>query len=452
MTEEATQKQLRGLSALLQIEKETRHAGNLQDLAFLIVNDTRRLVEYDQAILFQHKGNNICKLHSVSGVAQIEKNAPFVDWTTKVVNFRLKKNNSSEVSIINPDELPGSYKDNWSEWVTGNALWCPVKSMNGELLGVLWLSKNGAWHENEIAIIERVSDAYAHAWAAIINARPRKIKLREWATNKKSRLGVILFVIVIMFLPVRQTVLAPAEIVPYNPYILTSPLDGVIKKIYIDPSQAVKHGDHLLSFDDTTIRNQYEITLKSLDVSRAKLLQATQKSFRDERSKEEVSLLKAEVDQKSAEVSYSNELLKRTRVYAARGGVAIFTGRDDWEGKPVVVGEKIMVIAKPGKSDLKIWLPVDDAIQLDSEQEVHFFLNIDPTRTIKAKISQTSYEAQPSLDGKLSFVLRAKWSNDAGPSHRIGLKGTAKIYGKTVSLFYYLFRKPISALRQRLGF
>jgi hypothetical protein len=33
----------------------------------------------------------------------------------------------------------------------------------------------------------------------------------------------------------------------------------------------------------------------------------------------------------------------------------------------------------------------------------------------------------------------------------MGLKGTAKIYGDKVPLFYYLMRRPISALRQTFG-
>jgi len=34
---------------------------------------------------------------------------------------------------------------------------------------------------------------------------------------------------------------------------------------------------------------------------------------------------------------------------------------------------------------------------------------------------------------------------------RIGLRGTAKVYGSRVILFYYLFRKPITFIRQLIG-
>ena len=34
---------------------------------------------------------------------------------------------------------------------------------------------------------------------------------------------------------------------------------------------------------------------------------------------------------------------------------------------------------------------------------------------------------------------------------RIGLQSTAKVYGGRVSLFYYIFRKPLSVIRREVG-
>ena len=49
----------------------------------------------------------------------------------------------------------------------------------------------------------------------------------------------------------------------------------------------------------------------------------------------------------------------------------------------------------------------------------------------------------------LARGLGYRITEDAIP--RIGLRGTAKVYGEKVSLFYYLFRRPITYLRQHLG-
>jgi len=452
MSEEIVKAQLQGLGTLLQLEQDARHASSEQELAFLIVNNTRHLFAYDQALLFHDTLTQTANLHSVSGIADVDKNSPFVNWSNRVCKHVLQSEKNKQVHILEVDELPDKLKNEWSEWVTGNVLWCPLILADDSIEGILWLSRADDWQENELGIIARLADAYAHAWNALQKKKSSGQRWLSFLMKKKVRLAVIAALMLVMFIPVRQTVLAPAEIVPSDPFIVTAPIDGVIKDILVQPNRPVTDGTPLLVFDDTSIRNQYEISQKALNVSQAKLLRAEQKSFSDDRSRQEVALLRAEVEQKIAEVTYSQELLTRTRVNAQKQGIAIFADIDEWIGKPVALGEKIMVIAQPRQSELKMWLAVDDAIELVSDQDVKFFLNIDPTNTLKATVTQSSYEARPSADGSLAFVIRASWVTEITDTQRIGLKGTAKLYGKNVSLFYYLFRRPVTAFRQWMGF
>jgi hypothetical protein len=139
------------------------------------------------------------------------------------------------------------------------------------------------------------------------------------------------------------------------------------------------------------------------------------------------------------------------RVTAPRSGIALFADPNDWIGRPVTIGERLLEIADPNKSELEIWLPVADAITLNSGAEVDFFLNVAPDAPLHAKLRQTSYEAVLSPSGVLGYRLKAELTDPASPP-RIGLRGTAKIYGDQVSLFYYLIRRPLAAARQLLGF
>ena len=91
-----------------------------------------------------------------------------------------------------------------------------------------------------------------------------------------------------------------------------------------------------------------------------------------------------------------------------------------------------------------------DAINLEPGAEVEFFLNIAPERRIDATLRYASYEASVGPDGALSYRLKATLVGDAPPP-RIGLKGTAKIYGPHVTLFYFLIRRPLATLRQIAG-
>ena len=130
----------------------------------------------------------------------------------------------------------------------------------------------------------------------------------------------------------------------------------------------------------------------------------------------------------------------------------IYSDKSDWIGKPIQVGERIMEIADPSMIQLKVNLPIDDAIVLQTGAELEVFLDSDPLNPIKAIVSSASYTVETSNQDTLSYRLYARFNeNQKQDKLRIGLQGTAKVYGDRVSLFFYLFRRPISTLRQFLG-
>jgi multidrug resistance efflux pump len=143
-------------------------------------------------------------------------------------------------------------------------------------------------------------------------------------------------------------------------------------------------------------------------------------------------------------------MLKRVDVRAPRDGIIVFSDPNDWLGKPVAVGERVMTIADPDQTGLYLWVPVGDAVNLKPGAEVRVFLNTDPTRPLAAVIEEASYEAQVNESGILAFKAKARFVKPK-VAPRIGLKGTAKIYGDQVTLGYYLMRRPLAAVRQTLG-
>ena len=70
-------------------------------------------------------------------------------------------------------------------------------------------------------------------------------------------------------LPLRLSVLAPMEIIPRDPIVIAAPMDGIIKEFMVTPNQPVTKGQPLFALDDIRLRNEYDISLKTLAVSRA---------------------------------------------------------------------------------------------------------------------------------------------------------------------------------------
>ena len=105
--------------------------------------------------------------------------------------------------------------------------------------------------------------------------------------------------------------------------------------------------------------------------------------------------------------------------------------------KPVSVGEKILTIADPKKVEFLIWLPVKDSLIIREQSEVKVFLDINPIKPLKGKLLRASYQPSLSPEEVLSYRIGvSSYEGDEPP--RIGLRGTAKLYGSRVTLILLL--------------
>jgi multidrug efflux pump subunit AcrA (membrane-fusion protein) len=293
-------------------------------------------------------------------------------------------------------------------------------------------------------LLSQLGDTYSHAWLALQPRRPWRLRF-----NARRQAVLVALALGVLFIPVRQSVLAPAEVVPLAGRVVAAPLDGVIAEFLVKPNQPVKTGDLLLRFENTTLKAQADVAERTLGVAEAELKSNSQRSFADAESSSKVDLLAARVEQKRAERDYARELLKRSEVRAERDGIAVFADAQRWTGKPVQTGERLLEIADPAQAELRIELAVGDAIALEPDAEVALFLDSDPLQRHPATLERAAYEAQPTPGGQLAYRLDARFSDSPPP--RIGLRGTAKIFGERAPLALYLLRRPLAALRQSVG-
>jgi len=437
------------LYALLQLEELARHAETLKELYFLIVNETRQLVNYRQAFLFTASGlsGKTYKVETASSIAVIDSNEPYIVWLNGILENLQQTKNLANILKLDAVSCPDQYKQDWKEYSLPFVIWVPLQLHDGTSLGGLWMTKESPWNDNEVILLKRLSDSYAHSISALagkkkVLRKPDRIRYITWV--------LVLSVFLASFIPVRISALAPVEIVAKNPIIVSAPIDGVVRELAKDPNTLVTKGETLLYFEDTDLRNEVAIAKKTLSVTQAELRKASQAAFGDKASKSDIAILKSQVELRQSELDYANDLLSRVVVKAEDQGLLIYSDKDDWKGRPVKVGERIVEIADPNKVKLKIELAVADAILLVENAEVEIFLDIAPLDSLSAIITHASYRAHVTSNDVLAYKLDAEFI-EQNPGLRIGLQGTAKIYGEKVSLFFYLFRRPISALRQLFG-
>ena len=254
----------------------------------------------------------------------------------------------------------------------------------------------------------------------------------------------------IFLIPVKITSTVPVEVVAKNPFIVTSSFDGVVKKIEVNNNDKINLGDLLVRLEDIDLLNNYNLAKQSLEVAEKELLRTRQSSFTNNEEKSKLAELEAQVDLKKVELNSSKEKLQNSKIYSEKQGIAIVGRKTDWQGKPVEVGEKILTISDPKNVEFLIWLPVKDSIIIKENSEVKVFLDINPIKPLAGRLLRASYEPELSPEEVLSYKIVSSLEKDQ-EIPRIGLRGTAKIYGSKVTLFYYLFRKPITFVRQLIG-
>ena len=225
----------------------------------------------------------------------------------------------------------------------------------------------------------------------------------------------------------------------------------MVKNIAINNNDKVKVGDLVVLLEDLDLNNEYNLAQQSLQIAEKELLRSRQSSFSDTKEKARLAELAAQVDLKKAELNSVSKRLNNSKIYSTQNGIAIVDRKSEWQGRPVSVGEKIITIANQNEIEFLIWLPVKDSLVIQKNSLVKVFLDVNPMKSLEGKLLRASYQPSLSPEGILSYKLTASYEGDENKLPRIGLRGTAKVYGSKVSLFYYLFRKPITFTRQLIG-
>lgn len=442
--------QMETLGSLLQIEQDVRQAQSESAVEFIAVNDTWRILHYRQAALWRMEEGGRPAVKLVSGLADLPGDSPYRQWLNQAISHVAENATAGKAQAITADALPDELKEGWLEWMPPMVVLVVLPTPNGKVTGGLWLAVDDIPHEAGLALVERLSWVYGQAlWAW----RPYAPAWRKWLFDLKQKKRIKIYglaIVLAAMLPMRLTALAPAEIIGKDAKQVGAPMDGVVARFFVGPNQAVKAGDLIFTLDDTSVRNRNEVADKSRAVAQADYLRETQKSFSDATSKAELSSFKARFEEKVAEAQYANDLFERIRITAPADGIVVFSDPNDWVGRPVQTGERIVQIADPQHVQIAINLPVEDALNLEQGAKVKLYLNVSPLDTVEGELTQASYEPVPVAEGFVAYRLKADFA--AGePPQRIGLKGTAKVYGSWAPFVYHILRKPLSATRRYLG-
>lgn len=452
-------KQLNILSHLLLLQAKALEARSLDELAFVLVNDTRQLLSYDTALFYHHqlgKNSTRSQVKAISDVASFDARSEYVIAQAKLAHICMDIC-GEECKTFHLDDLQLSEHNINRDYIASEPylLWLPLtlllKHKEGGTkypVGGLLLMRKVQWKESEKRILKHWQQNISHS---LVNLHAQaKLISKLWYNQRRRKifLATLLFIPLILSIPVPLSVIAPAEIIPLEPEIVRSPIAGVISTLHIVPNEQVVIGKLLISLDDRELKTKLQVADQARGIALAELQQAQQSALFDAKAKAALPVLRMRVEQQQAEYEYTENLLVRSKIKANSNGVAILNNANEMLGRPVVLGERLLTLAQLDKQEVQIWLPVSDEIPLQEGDAVVFYPETAPNLNINAVIHHIAYQATETSSAGLAYQLLATIeSSQQANQLRIGMRGSARIFNMKVSLFYYLFHKPLSKLR-----
>ena len=445
------------LVGLLDLAKRARQATSAEALRFLLVNDTRALLPYRQAALWSRQRG----VEALSGVLQVEANAPYVQWLTQVMKHCHAT--MPQHGPINRTGLPVELVDAWSDWLPAHAYWMPLGDTEAGPAGLL-LARDQVWSSPEGALLAEWLEHWQMAWrlehrpspgstfwglALRRNRMPSDAAAGSRPLWRRQGLWWLAALALVGMVPVPLTVLAPAELVPARPHVVRAPLDGVIDAVLVNPNESVRAGQALFRFDEALLRSRLDVARQSLMTAEVEYRQVAQQAFQDPRAKALLATLAGKIEERRSEVDFVEGQVARARVLAPHDGVVLIDDPTQWIGRPVAVGEAVLRVAELDDVEVEAWIGVSDAISLEAGSPVMLHLNASPLHPVRARVRYLAHGPVERPDGGYAYRMRA--TIEGGNPHRVGLKGTARVSGERVTLAYWVLRRPWATVRAWLG-
>jgi len=437
---------LQRLASLLTLQRKARRARLEAEIAFLLANDTALIAPFRNSVLWLDG-----RVELMSSVPEPDRRGAQAQWYAALCRYL--EETAPDMQGITAADMPEHLARDWRHHAPEHVLWLRLSGAAGRRLGGLLLCRDKSFDDAERQLLSHWVEEAGLALDALHLAESSLLR-RFRRSRRGARLLLLAALAAILagaFWPIHLSILAPAEVIPRDAQILRSPVNGIVEDVLVAPNSPVKKGAALIRFDDREIRAKLDVVRQGLESAQAEYRLAQQSAITSREAQASLTILRERIEQRRAEVQQAEQWLERVVVTAEADGIALLPDAESLKGRPMRIGEKLMVVADPEKVELEMWIATADSISLPHDASVELYLNVAPDRPVQGRLSYVSYQASLSPANVLGFRGTAQ-VQPGQPLPRIGLRGSAKVYGEKVPLGYYLLRRPFALMREVLGF
>jgi transcriptional regulator with GAF, ATPase, and Fis domain len=443
------------LETLVKVSREITSTLDIARILQAIVNDTQAVLSYDRAaIALEERGS--LQLKAVSGLNQINTSDPTIKLLKEMLEWASLSREEIHVTQHGEtiDVSREASRAKFSEYfaTTGARAFyaLPLDDDQGPL-GVLSFESQDPDFMTR-AHFEVVRVLAAQATVALRNAslyrdvpfisvlEPVLEKKRQFLALEKSRrtllvAGAVAVALFLIFFPIPMRLAGDAMVAPVRKAQITSPVDGVVKTVYVHEGEKVQSGTIVADLEDWDLGN-------ALAAANAKYQSAVADMNRALAANDgtEAGIQRAQVEFWSAELRRAQERLDKTHLRSPIPGVIATPHPENLAGRHLSPADPFLEVIDSAQSSVDVAIDELDSVLLQPGRKATIKLDAFPTRSFTGEVRVVSPVSALENDEKV-FYARVLVANSENLI-RAGMHGRAKVMAGWRPVGYVLFRRP----------
>ena len=125
---------------------------------------------------------------------------------------------------------------------------------------------------------------------------------------------------------------------------------------------------------------ELKIAEKQVEMTQSEINRSVAAGVEEHQPLTELASLNIKLEKAQLDLEYAKARAKELVGKSPKDGVALIDNPDEWQGRPVKVGERIMIISNPEQTKVRMWIPETDNIHFDTTKPVEVYLNPNPEK------------------------------------------------------------------------
>ncbi len=455
------------LAVALELAKNASNSDTLEQLQFILVNDSRALINFDRCYLVSHLQSKSAVV-AINNQPGVENKSGFIASANTLASY-LKKLTQPAV-LVEPFPKSDQIDDIVIEQIKINhevagfssILIIPLVRFEQTIAHLVFEFFGSGPSEVEtltfLNMVPFLSSALLEKWMLDKDPKIRKIVGLEEPMTRIAGINLdryrvafivvtVLVLIALLAAPVTLRIGGSTEVAPDYEYQAFAEIEGIIDKVLVREGDFVKKGQVLAALETKEIDFKLREAKRLLDSYKAEYEILRNQAAENQQKLAESQLVLIKSRRALHTIDFLEWQKQFLEIKAPIDGIILTRKIESLIGKKFKAGEPLCKIAPKDALVAEIFIRESDVSYIKKNQGGEVFLNYDPRRAYHVTIDEIPPIAEVVEREGNVYRVRAKFSHPSSVL-KPGMKGLAQVNVSYSSLWFALTRRIRTKINQ----